>query len=329
MHTCTPKLIVILGPTASGKTELSLQLARKFSGYIISADSRQIYKGMDIGTGKLLGGILKKDKIFGRILYFRDIPHFMIDIAAPDQEYSVAQYQKDVKRIIQKNDTLIPFLVGGTGLYISAIVDGLSFPHIPADEKLRLKLEKQSAEILFKKLKKLDPICSQKIDQHNKRRLIRALEVCLKTGKPFSKFQKKQKPKFDILQIGIKIDKTTLFKRIDKRVDEMIKRGLVEEVKTVLPLARGGWRGLKNNRNLPPPLTPPRAGGVIHDSLGYKQILQYLRDEITLPEAVELIKLRTRQYAKRQLTWFCRDKRIHWVKNKKQAEKLVREFLGR
>lgn len=305
-----PPLIAILGPTASGKTELSLELAQKHNGYIVSADSRQIYKGMDIGTGKISGGIWKKDKIFGRVLYFRDIPHFMIDIVKPDQEYSVAQYQRDVKRITQKNnDDLIPFLVGGTGLYVSTIVDGLAIPHIPPNKNLRQKLEKKSAADLFQKLKKLDPICAEKIDRHNKRRLIRALEVCLQTGKPFSAFQKKQKPNFDILQIGIQINRDTLFARINKRVDQMIEKELVKEVKSITQ---------KYSQNLP-----------AMSGLGYKQILQSLRGEITLPQAIDLIKLRTRQYAKRQLTWFCRDKRIHWVKNQKQAEELVKRFLGK
>ncbi len=288
------KLIVILGPTASGKTDLSLYLAKKLNGYIISADSRQIYRGLDIGTGKLTGGTWKKIKN-KEVLHFNNIPHYMIDIVDPKEEYTVAQYQKEVYKIIKRNAPKIPFLVGGTGLYISAVIDGLQIPQILPDQKLRQELNKKSKQELIKKLKKLDPKTANKIDFENKRRLIRALEVSIKSGKPFSSFQTKKPPNLDVLQIGLKINRKELNQRINKRVDQMIKQGLVQEVEKLIRQ--------KNKKQDPPAFS----------GLGYKQIGMYLCGKISLEQTIELIKLRTRQFAKRQMTWFKRDKRIQWI----------------
>lgn len=268
------KLIVILGPTASGKSELAFKLAKKFKGEIISADSRQIYKEMDIGTAK------SKE------------PQHLIDIVNPNQEFTLAQYKKLAIEKIKEVD--IPFLVGGTGLYIQAVVDNLDIPQVKPNPKLRKELEKLTPEQLFEKLKKLDP--EIQIDIHNKRRLIRAIEVCISTGKPFPK--KKKKPLFNVLQIGLK----TSDEKINQRVDEMFKKGLEKEVKNLLK---------KYPSDLP-----------AFSGIGYKEIIQN-------PEtAREQIKLHTRQYAKRQITWFKRDKRIKWVKNYQEAEELVRKFLS-
>lgn len=285
---------------------MSLRLAQKFNGYIISADSRQIYRGMDIGTGKIRRGTWEKNKL-GRVLYCGKIPHFMLDLINPDQGYTVAQFQKKVNKIIQKYPHKVPFLVGGTGLYISAVVDGFRIPAIAPDKKLRLRLEKKSAQFLLKKLLKLDPQSAQSIDPHNKRRLIRALEVCLKTGKPFSQLQRKRKPQFDVLKIGVKTDLRSLDQRIEKRVEQMIREGLVSEVKRL---------GQKYSLNLP-----------ALSGIGYREIGMYLRKEISAEQAIALIKQNTRQYARRQITWFKRDRRIHWIKSAKEAEKLIRKFL--
>jgi len=304
------KLIVILGPTASGKSELALYLAKKFNGYIISADSRQIYKYMDIGTAKPCQAQSTKRKAQNHI-NIEDIPHYMIDIINPDQEFTVADYQKQVYSILDSRfkiqDSKLPFLVGGTGLYISSIIDGLKIPRVPPDKTLREKLNKFSVQKLFLKLKKLDPKLAKTIDKKNKRRLTRALEVCIKTGRPMSAQIKKRLPSFDILEIGIKLPKKELYNRIDKRVDQMIKKGLVEEVKK-LHQKDYSWS------------LPSMSG------LGYKEIGLYLQNKISLDEATNLIKLHTRQYVKRQMTWFKRDRRIKWVENKKEAEKLTKEF---
>jgi len=306
------KLIVILGPTASGKTDLSLHLAKKFNGYIISADSRQIYRDLDIGTGKLTNGTWEKIKN-KKILHFENIPHYMIDIADPWQEYTVAQYQKEVYKIIHENAPQIPFLVGGTGLYISAVIDGLNIPQIPPDKKLRQELNKKTNKALLAKLKKIDPKTANKIDTKNKRRLIRALEVSLKSNKPFSSFQTKKPPDFDILQIGLKINRKELNQKINKRVDKMVKQGLVKEVQKLV--------SKKNKKNWDLPA---------FSGLGYKQIIMHLNGELSLEEAQDLIKLRTRQFAKRQMTWFKRDKKIKWITAKfsiSKAQKLIKKFL--
>jgi len=312
------KLIVILGPTSSGKSELALELAKKFNGYIISADSRQIYKYMDIGTAKPCQAQSAKRKAQNYI-NIEDIPHYLIDVINPDQEFTVADYQKQVYSILDSRflpagrqgkiqDSKLPFLIGGTGLYISSIIDGLKIPHVPPDKILRKRLNKFSVQKLFLKLKKFDPKLAETIDKKNKRRLIRALEVCMKTGKPMSAQIKKELPSFDILEIGIKLSKKELYNRIDKRVDQMIKKGLIEEVKKL------HQRGYSWN-------LPSLSG------LGYKEIGLYLQGKISLDEATKLIKLHTRQYAKRQMTWFKRDRRIKWVENKKETEKLIKEFL--
>lgn len=291
-----PKLIVILGPTASGKSDLAVKLAKKFNGEIVSADSRQVYKEMNIGTAK----IAKKG--------MRGIPHHLINIVKPDESFSLAEYKelavKTIKKIQKKNK--LPFLVGGTGLYIQAIVDNWNIPTVPFNEQIRKKLEKLTIQDLKKRLKKLDPDSFTFVDPKNKRRLIRALEVCLVTGKPFSQQRKKEQPIFDVLQIGVKLDQEKLFAKIDKRIDKMIRVGLIKEVKRLTK---------KYNPNLLP-----------FSGIGYQEILSYLEGKITVDEARELMRIHIHQYARRQITWFKRDKRIKWVKSYRAAEKVLGLF---
>ena len=291
------KLIIILGPTASGKSDLAVKLAKKFKGEIISADSRQVYKEMDIGTAKVT-----KKEMFG-------IPHYMINIVKPNKDFTLAQFQKKSLKIIkdiQKRNKL-PFLAGGTGLYIQSIVDNLKIPETKPNKKLRNKLEKLTNQELINKLKKLDPKALKIIDLKNKRRLIRALEICLLTKKLFSKQRKKDKPIFNILQIGLKLDTKNIEQKISQRTEKMIKNGLIEENKKLL----------KKYGSKPYSMS----------GIGYKEIISYLNNKITLKQAEELIKIHTRQYAKRQMTWFKRDKRISWIKNYSEAEKFVKDFL--
>ena len=292
-----PKLIVILGSTASGKTELALELAKKNNGEIINADSRQIYKEMDIGTGNRENGY-----------WILDI--HLIDIINPNQKFSLSQYKKlaieKIREIQERNKT--PFLVGGTGLYISSIVDNLEIPKAPPDNKIREKLSKLSSEELFEELKKIDLKSAEIIGGNNKRKLIRALEVYEITGKPFSAQQTKGRPLFDVLQIGIKTDREKLYKKIDQRVDKMIEMGLVKEVQNLTK---------KYSFDLP-----------AMSGIGYQEIGLYLQNKTTLEEAVQRMKFRTHQYARRQMTWFRRDERIEWIEDYKEAERLVEKFLN-
>ncbi len=291
------KLVVILGPTASGKTELAISLAKKINGEVVSADSRQIYRGFNIGTAKPTREMMKKVK------------HYLIDIKKPNQIYTAWQYKKDavekINKIIERGK--IPFLVGGTGLYIKAVVDNLKIPQVEPDLKLRKKLElrikKEGLKNLYEELIKIDPEAAYIVDPNNPRRVIRALEVALKTKKPFSLQRKKGKPLFDVLQIGLLPNK----EKIEKRADKMIKAGLVKEVKNLIKTY---------DKNLP-----------TFDAIGYREIIDYLGGKISLAEAIEKIKKNTWRYAKRQMTWFKKDQRIHWIRSKKEAEKLIKKFL--
>lgn len=290
------KLIVILGPTASGKTDLSIKLAKEFKGEIVSADSRQVYKEMDIGSAK----ITKKE--------MKGVPHYLLDVVPPKRKFTVAQYKKlalkTIKMIIKEGK--IPILCGGTGLYISAIVDNLKLPKVPPNNKLREKLEKKSLKELFEIYRKLDPKGSQYIDKQNKRRLVRAIEVSKITGRPFWEQREKGKPMFDVLQIGIKLNQNLLKEKIKKRTEKLLKIGLEKEVKKLVK--KYGWSPALN-------------------SIGYYEWKEYLKGQKTKKQVKKEIILHTLQYTKKQMTWFKKDKRIHWIKNYKEAKKLVKTFL--
>ncbi len=304
-----PKLIVILGPTASGKTEIAIQLARKFSGEIISADSRSIYKDLNIGTAKP-----ELKKVNGLYTY-KNIPHYLVNIVRPDEKFSAAQFKsKAVQKIkeIQKNNKL-PFLVGGTGLYIKSVVENYSFPGVAADKKLRQKLKKtqkdKGLEFLWDKLIRLDPKAKKIVDKDNPQRVIRALEVCLKKNKPFSKTRGKKEPEFNSIQIGIKLSKAKLDQKINKRVKNMIKLGLMKEVKELVK--KYGY----NNT-------------ILNNTIGYQEIIPYLKNKTTKKQAIENIKTNTKQFSRRQLTWFKKQRDINWIKTFKQAKKLIKNFLN-
>jgi len=292
-----PKLIVIVGPTSSGKSAFAVRLAKKFNGEIISADSRQVYKGMDIGTGK----VTKKE--------MEGIQHYLLNVASPKRKFTVIQYRKlglkAIDKIIKKGK--VPFLVGGTGFYIQAIVDGITIPEIPPDWKLRKKLEKKSLGELFLMLKKLDPERAKTIESKNKRRLIRAIEIVKKTKKPVPKLQKN--PQFDVLMIGIKKSKTELKKLIKKRLLKRLKLGMIAEVKR---LRKSGlsWKRLEEF------------------GLEYRWIGRYLQGKVDYQQMIERLQKDIEHYARRQMTWFKRDKRIHWIEDYKTAEKLVGKFLN-
>ncbi|OGL98615.1 hypothetical protein A2318_04570 [Candidatus Uhrbacteria bacterium RIFOXYB2_FULL_45_11] len=326
-----PKLIAILGPTASGKTALGILIAKLVGGEVISVDSRMVYRNMNVGTAKPegewktgeieIGGRI--DQMFGarKQFFVEDVPHWGIDLVDPDQDYSVAQFkeyaEKKIAEIVKRKH--VPILVGGTGLWLSAVIDNLDLSSTPSDEKLRAELEEKSMGDLFHEYKTLDPIGAELIDRDNKRRVVRALEVTLLTGKPFSQLQTRGVSKYDVLQIGLSVDRDVLYERINDRVDEMIAKGLVNEV-----------RGLNE-----------KYGCQIESmtGIGYRQVCEFLnrtpsphRGEggggvVRLKDAIEEIKKDTRHYAKRQMTWFKRDERIEWVTDPKKAIVLAEAFL--
>jgi len=301
------KIVVILGPTVSGKTNLSIKLAKKFNGEVISADSRQVYKGLDIGAGK----ITKKE--------MQGIPHHLLDVANLKRKFTVAQFQKLALKAIKKiqKKGKIPFLVGGTGFYIQSIVDDIKIPEVKPDWKLRKKLEKKSTEELYKTLLTLDPERAKTIDRKNPRRLIRTIEIILKTGKstslvyghPKSVYEYRTSKKLNSFQIGIKKSPDQLKRAINQRLQKRLKMGMVAEVEK---LHKSGlsWRRLEEL------------------GLEYRFVAQYLQNKLTRKGMVEILEKEIWHFAKRQMTWFKRDKRIKWIKNYKEAKKLIKKFLS-
>lgn len=277
-------LLVIVGPTAVGKTALALDLARRFGGEIVSADSRQIYRGMDIGTAKPT----REEQSLA--------PHHLMDIVAPDEPYTLAQFQADayaaIDGILARGK--LPLLVGGTGLYVRAVVEGLRIPRVPPNKELRAQLARQDRQALFERLRELDPEAAARIDPRNVRRTIRALEVCLTTGERFSELGRASPPPYRITQIGLTMSRLELYARIDARVDRMMEQGLVAEVEALVK------RGYSWN-------LPSMSG------LGYREIGAYLRGEVLFDEAVANIKRDTRDFVRRQYAWFrVKDERIQW-----------------
>jgi tRNA dimethylallyltransferase len=296
-----PKLVVVLGPTASGKSGLGIALAQCFNGEIVSADSRQVYRGLDIGTAK----VTPEEQTL--------VPHHLLDVADPHEVYTVAQFQRDAITAI--NDILErghqPFLVGGSPHYIQAVVDNLDIPHIEPQPELRAQLEKHPLPELLMQLEELDPQSAATIDRNNPRRVIRALEVCLISGKPFSQQRKMAEPLYRSLLLGIEWPREILYRRIDARVVERMQQGMVQEVQRLLD------EGVSHERL---------------EALGleYRYISRLLRGEFkNEDEMVERLKYTIHDFTRRQLTWFRKDKRIVWVEGEDwgRAEQVVREFL--
>lgn len=291
-------LVALVGPTAAGKTEIAVQLARKINAEIISCDSRQIYRGMNIGTAKPTGKWITKD---GQKQFFVDsVPYWLIDVVIPDENFTAGKYKRMAEQIllgIYKRNK-IPVLVGGSGLYLRAVIDGLcEVP--PADyhlrENLKLEAKQQGKNFLYQKLKKIDPQLASRIKPGDSLRIIRGLEVFQKTGIPLSQWQREtQAGDYKILIWGLSWKRETLYKRINHRVEKMLADGFIEEVKNLLN------QGYSPDSNA-------------LQSLGYKEVIGYLRGEYDFSRTVELIQRNTRRYAKRQLTWFRKDKRIQWI----------------
>lgn len=320
----SPKLIAIVGPTASGKTAWALELAHEFAGEIVSADSRQVYRELSIGTSKPRGE-WRQDRYV-----VNGIPYHLVDCVDPDEESTLAQYQQQafaaIDGMIRRGKA--PFLVGGTGLYIQAVVDNLAIPAVEPNQQLRARLAEKPTGELAKILGDLDPASADAVDPANPRRLIRAIEVALATKQSFAALRTKRTPRYDVLQIGIAKPKEGLYETIDQRVDEMIEEGLVHEVASLLETyprtlpAFGEAR--PTGRPAPGEVRPGRPA---LSGIGYAEIIRYLDGEIDLGHAVRLIKTHTRQYARRQMTWFKHDTRIRWVDDLTEARTEIAHFL--
>lgn len=301
-----PKVIVICGPTASGKTALSIELAKKINGEIISSDSMQIYKDMDIGTAKPT----KQE--------MQEIKHYLLNFVEPDQRYSVAQFKKDaekaIEEILAKNK--VPIIVGGTGLYVDSLIYGIEYQEIELDKKYREELEekaqKEGLETLYEQAQKIDPQAMEKISANDKKRILRILEIYHSTGKTKTQQEiesRKNEVKYDYKVFALNMEREKLYERINKRVDIMIEQGLIQEVEnlcskyTEFPTAMQG--------------------------LGYKEVVEYLQGKISEQEMIEKIKMETRRYAKRQLTWFRKNKQTIWLdatKEKENVEIILKEY---
>ena len=285
------KLLTILGPTGIGKTSVSLEVAKNLNGEIISCDSMQIYKYMDIGTAKITNENMN------------NIPHYLIDIVYPSDEFTVHDYKLKAEEYIYNINSRnkLPILVGGTGLYLNSIVYELKFTNVEPNMKLREKYDQIADEYgnekLYDELVKIDPLSAKNININDRKRIIRALEIFNETGKPMSNYNKdfrKESNKYDLIMIGLTMDRPILYSRINNRVDKMFEMGLVEEVEGLLNM--GYSKDLISMK-----------------AIGYKEIIPYIEGKASLEETTELLKRNTRRYAKRQLTWFRRDKRIKWI----------------
>jgi tRNA dimethylallyltransferase len=285
-----PSLLVLVGPTAVGKTKLSLEIAEQFGCEIISGDSMQVYRGMDIGTAKAS----EEERM--------RIPHHMIDTHDPDDSFSVAEFQDQVRTLtaeIHKRGKL-PFLVGGTGLYVESVCYDYQFTDVQMDEALRLELDQYAEthgdDALHSRLAAVDEVTAERLHPNDRRRIIRAIEVYQLTGKPLSEYLAGQtkEPAYQLCIIGLTMDRALLYKRIEARIDQMMEEGLLQEVKNLLD------KGYSPNL-------------VSMQGLGYKEMIGYLTGVHSLPRAVELLKRNTRRFAKRQLSWFRHMKDIRWV----------------
>ncbi len=303
-----PKVIVIVGPTASGKTALSIELAKKIDGEIISCDSMQIYKDMNIGSAK------------PTIEEMQGIKHYMIDIAEPTERFSVAEYKKRseeaIEKILQKGK--VPIIVGGTGLYANSLIYNIEYNEIMLDEEYRKNLMKiAETEVglatLYEKARSIDPVAMEKISSNDKKRIIRVLEIKHSTGKNKTELElesRKNEVKYEYKVFAINMPREILYDRINKRVDIMIENGLIDEVENII----------EKYKEFPTAM----------QAIGYKEIVMYLKGELTKQEAIEKIKQESRRYAKRQITWFKKIKNIKWIdglKDKDENIKFIQDVI--
>jgi len=304
-----PKVVCIVGATSSGKTALGIELAKKYSGEIINADARQVYQAFSIGTGKPMGGE-RYEKEDATYYLYKGVRHYLMDFLPPDRTFTVAEWKEKAYATVIDivNRKHLPIIVGGTGLYIQALIDNYQIPEVPAQPSFREAMSEKPLDELVRMLIKLDPEAEKVVDIKNPRRVIRALEVITFTGEPFSEQRKKQDPIVEPLLIAIKRTPEVLKERMNKAVEQYIEEGWLDEIRRV------------------------KKQGVTWDapamtSIGYRELGGYVRGETTLEQAIQKTKEATWQYAKRQLTWFKRDQRIHWVQTVEEADELVQKWL--
>ncbi|CAM3072300.1 tRNA (adenosine(37)-N6)-dimethylallyltransferase MiaA [Filibacter tadaridae] len=299
----TPEVIAIVGPTASGKTALSVELAKQIDGEIINGDSMQVYKRLDIGTAKITTAEMA------------GIPHHLFDTKEPDETFSVAEYQSEVRKAIKdiQRRGKTPIIAGGTGLYIQAVLFDFRFTEQAADIEVRKRLEHEldskGADFLYKKLMDIDPLSAEKIHPNNHRRVVRALEIIEVTGKTKGDHEEDvgHAPLYDHLIIGLEMDRDVLYGRIDSRVNQMMDKGLLHE-------AQGLWdEGIKNIQSV--------------QAIGYKELHQFIEGRCSLDEAIDLIKKNTRHYAKRQMTYFRNKMEIAWFNAELDTDEIVQAIL--
>ena len=297
-----PKVIVIVGPTASGKTSASISVAKKLNGEIISADSMQIYREMNIGTAKVT-----KEEADG-------IKHYLVDVVNPDEVFNVTKYKEmaeaAIEEILAKGKT--PIIVGGTGLYVSTLINGIEFAEVGEDVEYREKMtalaEEKGAEYLHNELRKVDPDAAKAIEMNNIRRVVRALEIFKLIGKTKTQLdiESRKEVKYDYKVYGIDTPREELYNRINVRVDKMFEEGLLEEVKYV------------NEKY--------KISSTAIQGLGYKEVIEYIDGKVTYEEMIEKLKMETRRYAKRQLTWFRREEKIKWCPLNEIVDTIIREL---
>lgn len=300
-----PPLVAIVGPTGVGKSALALQLAPEFHGEVINADSRLLYRGMDIGTAKPT----PRERAL--------VPHHLVDLLDPDQPFNLARYLDLARHAITDTHARDkqPFLVGGTGLYVWGLLEGLKAPQVPPNPALRASLEerahREGSQALYRDLQARDPLAAARMDPRNVRRMVRALEVCIETGIPFSQLQRRDPPPYDAFILGLTLERQELYRRLDRRVDAMLEAGWLQEVRELR--RRGHGPGLPSV-----------------SALGYRELFAALDGEMSLEEAVRRIKTATRRFARRQYAWFRpSDPRIAWLTADAQAPERARDLVAR
>ena len=298
-----PKVLVICGPTASGKTSLSISLAKKINGEIVSCDSMQIYKEMDIGSAK------------PTVEEMQEIKHYLVDFVSPEKRYSVSEYKEDASKAIEEiiNKGKTPIIVGGTGLYLNSLIYNIQYNEMEVDLNYRRELEKEAEEygleVLYNRAKEIDPEAMEKVSANDKKRITRVLEIYNATGRNKTELEKKSRKEvpYNYLIFGINMERSILYDRINKRVDIMLEQGLIEEVKNLI----------NKYSNMPTAM----------QGLGYKEVKEFLDGNISKEEMIEKIKMETRRYAKRQITWFKRIENIIWLDGLNKTEENVNSIM--